>query len=246
MDRDLRDAAAAISSAQRIGVLAGAGISAESGIPTFRGASGLWKGMDPVKLATPRAFENDPASVWEFYAWRRQLIAKARPNPAHHALALLEKVRPGTTVMTQNVDGLHALAGSRNVVEIHGSIWQVRCESCGTTFENRDPELGADPNIAPPQCACGGPLRPGVVWFGEHLDPDAWSKAFEAAVSAEVFIIVGTSGLVQPAASLADAAAASGATLIEVNLEPTPLSPHVDIMLLGASGDILPRLVPAM
>ncbi|MFW5734863.1 MAG: SIR2 family NAD-dependent protein deacylase [Oceanidesulfovibrio sp.] len=245
MNRDLRDAAASISTAERIGVLVGAGVSAESGIPTFRGPGGLWKGHNPLELATPEAFAADPATIWEFYAWRRQAIANARPNQAHHALALLEKLRPGTMIFTQNVDGLHAAAGSRNVIELHGSIWQVRCMACNNTMENRDPELGADPEN-PPTCSCGGMLRPGVIWFGEHLDQAMWTRAFEAAMNSQVFIVAGTSGLVQPAATLADAAAANGAFLIEVNLEPTPLSPHMDVMLIGAAGEYLPRLLPSM
>lgn len=245
MNRDLRYAAASIGSAERIGVLAGAGISAESGIPTFRGPDGLWKGRDPLQLATPQAFAENPAQVWEFYAWRREKIAQAKPNPGHHALALLEKLRPQTTIITQNVDGLHQEAGSRNVTELHGSIWQIRCTACNTTRQDRDIMLGAVPEQPLPQCTCGGMLRPGVVWFGEQLDQILWSQAFEAALNAQVFIVVGTSGLVQPAASLADAAAANGAFLIEVNLEPTPLSPHMDVMLIGASGDILPSLMPS-
>ena len=220
-------------------VLSGAGISAESGVPTFRGPGGLWQNHRPEDLATPEAFARDPELVWRWYNWRRGLIAACRPNPAHHALAALEGRGVELTLITQNVDGLHRLAGSRNLLEIHGSIWRVRCTSCAHAGEDRDPDLPATP--ACPQC--GGLLRPDVVWFGESLDPDLLARAWGAAERAEVMLVVGTSAVVQPAASLAEVAGRAGATVIEVNLEPTPNTGRVDIALLGPAGEILPRLV---
>ena len=229
----------ALAAARRVAVLSGAGISAESGVPTFRGPGGLWQNHRPEDLATPEAFARDPELVWRWYNWRRGLIAACRPNPAHHALAALEGRGVELTLITQNVDGLHRLAGSHNLLEIHGSIWRVRCTSCAHAGEDRDPDLPA-----PPACPqCGGLLRPDVVWFGESLDPDLLARAWGAAERAEVMLVVGTSAVVQPAASLAEVAGRAGATVIEVNLEPTPNTGRVDISLLGPAGEILPRLV---
>ncbi len=210
----------------RIVVLSGAGISAESGIPTFRGKDGLWNKYDPMDLATPEAFQRDPKLVWEWYGWRRQLIARAEPNRAHRILAELERERETLYVITQNVDGLHQRAGSRKVVELHGSVWIVRCLECGVSYRDERVPL---PEI-PPKCRdCGGLLRPGVVWFGEALPKEALEKAYELSASADLFIVVGTSAQVYPAAELPFVAKSKGAKLVEVNPEETPITPYADV-----------------
>lgn len=228
-----------LKSAKRIVVLTGAGISAESGIPTFRGSGGLWRNFRAEDLATATAFARDPKLVWEWYDWRRGLIADARPNPGHEAIAVLEQRTPEFTLITQNVDGLHRQAGSRSLLEIHGSIWVVRCVQCGSEREDRSVPL----NELPPRCHCGGVERPGVVWFGEGLDARVWHNAEEAAISADVLLVAGTSAVVYPAASLAPLAKRSGARVIEINLDETPISSVADCSLRGASGEILPQLI---
>jgi NAD-dependent deacetylase len=228
-----------LRSAKRIAVLTGAGISAESGIPTFRGAGGLWRNFRAEHLATPEAFARDPGLVWEWYDWRRGLIADARPNRGHEAIAELERRIARFTLITQNVDGFHQQAGSRNVLELHGSIWVVRCVQCGAEREDRSVPL----KELPPRCPCGGVERPGVVWFGEGLDARVWHNAEEAAISADVLLVAGTSVVVYPAASLAPLAKRSGARVIEINLDETPISSVVDCSLRGASGEILPQLI---
>ncbi len=220
--------------------LTGAGVSAESGVPTFRGPGGLWKTYKPEDLATPAAFERDPFLVWEWYNFRREKIASVSPNPAHYALAGLEASKPAFTLTTQNVDGLHSLAGSRNVLEIHGSIWVLRCTACGNSSENRDV-----PIEILPRCTCGGLLRPGVVWFGEALPEDTMNAAFEAAEKADFMMVVGTSGVVQPAASLASVAKRAGAFTVEINTDATPLSDIMDERLEGRAGEVLPLIVTA-
>jgi NAD-dependent deacetylase len=225
-------------SAVRVLALTGAGISAESGVPTFRGPEGLWKQFRPEELATPEAFARDPALVWEWYAWRRKRIAAVRPNAGHQALARLESRVPEFLLATQNVDGLHGLAGSRRLVELHGSIWRRRCVGCGEEREDR-----RVPEALPPRCPCGALLRPGVVWFGEALPEDALREAFAASRAAEVVLVVGTSSLVYPAAALPMAAAAAGAFVVEVNPEPTPLSAHCAVSLRGRAAEVLPRLL---
>ena len=228
-----------LEQAQRITALTGAGISAESGVPTFRGDQGLWRSHDPMELATHQAFAKDPKLVWEWYIWRRSLISKCKPNPAHEALARLEREKPGFSLITQNVDGLHRQAGSTQLIEIHGDIWTVRCTRCSACYEERSLELEA-----PPACKeCGGLLRPNVVWFGENLDQTHIARAWEAASLAQVMLVIGTSAVVQPAASLALVAQKAGAYVIELNLEPTPNSDWVDASLLGKAGEVLPRLV---
>ncbi len=219
--------------------LTGAGISAESGIPTFRGPGGLWKRFRPEDLATPEAFARDPKLVWEWYDWRRTLIAAAQPNAGHAALAALERAKPSFTLITQNVDGLHERAGSRNVVKLHGDLWTLRCTVCRR--ERRDERVPL-PEL-PPRCECGAPLRPGVVWFGEMLPPDAWERAEAATRAANVFLVVGTSAVVHPAAGLIPLAASSGARVIECNMEETPFSAQVDRAFRGAAGELLPQLV---
>jgi NAD-dependent deacetylase len=219
-------------------VLTGAGISAESGVPTFRGPGGLWENHRAEDLATPQAFARDPGLVWRWYHWRRELISRCRPNPAHLALAQLEGAVESLTLITQNVDGLHRLAGSADPLEIHGNLWFVRCLGCGARREERRLDLPA-----PPRCPeCGGLLRPDVVWFGENLDHEILERAWRAAEQAQVMLVVGTSAVVQPAASLAGAAKAAGAYVIEVNLEQTPNSRQVDAPLLGKAGEVLPAL----
>jgi NAD-dependent deacetylase len=218
--------------------LTGAGISAESGVPTFRGRDGLWHNHRPEELATPEAFARNPGLVWEWYNWRRGLIADKKPNPGHLALAALETKRP-LALITQNVDGLHTLAGSVNVLEIHGSIWRIRCVSCAHPREDHGVPLPF-----PPLCLdCGQLMRPDVVWFGEALDRFLLEKAFAAVRRAEVMLVIGTSALVQPAASLAWQAKDAGAYVIEINTERTPFSSEADAFLEGPSGIILPELL---
>ncbi len=228
-----------LSGKRSICVLTGAGISAESGIPTFRGKDGLWKNYRAEELATPYAFEKNPKLVWEWYSWRREIISRASPNEGHYAIAKMENVFPDFLLITQNVDGLHAAAGSKKMVELHGNIWRVKCTICYYKGEDRNVSVKY-----PPLCPnCEGLLRPDVVWFGEPLSPSVLSTAFEAVSRCEVMLVVGTSAVVQPAASLAWKAISSGAFTIEVNIEPTGLSDRVDVSLRGRAGDILPLLI---
>ena len=224
-----------IADAQRIVALTGAGVSAESGIPTFRGADGLWKRYRPEELANSQAFAADPKLVWEWYDWRRQLIADAAPNPAHLALAACGKL----TLITQNVDGLHDLAGSQGILKIHGDIWTLRCLDCGRETVDRTAPLA----VLPPLCdSCGGMLRPAIVWFGEALPTGIWQQAQDATTRADVFLIIGTSGQVFPAAGLAPLAKrTSNAKIIEVNIAPGGAS--VDAFLEGKAGEVLPALL---
>jgi len=237
---------AALEEARSIVALTGAGISAESGIPTFRGAGGLWRDFAPEELATPEAFERNPRLVWEWYDWRRGIIHKSLPNPGHLALAELEQRQTGGgsgkgsfTLVTQNVDGLHERAGSRNIAKLHGDIWVVRCVECGTA--DRNEQVPLEP--LPPRCRCGGLLRPGVVWFGEPLPQAEWQRAHQASRHAQVFLVLGTSASVYPAAGLAQTAREGGARLAVVNPEPTPLDRVADWVLRGPAGQVLPRLV---
>jgi NAD-dependent deacetylase len=235
----LKEAAARLRAADRVVAMTGAGISAESGIPTFRGEDGLWRHYRAEELASPSAFARDPDLVWEWYNWRRELIAAKSPNPGHRALVEIERRAGRFVLVTQNVDGLHHAAGSRNVVELHGNIWRVRCTGCGTERENRDV-----PIPIPPRCeGCGGLLRPGVVWFGESLPEGAIEQAFAEAAGADVALVIGTSGVVQPAASLVWAAKGAGAFVVEINLDPTPHTETVDVSILGKAGETLPALV---
>jgi NAD-dependent deacetylase len=219
--------------------LTGAGVSAESGLATFRGPDGMWEGRDPMELATPEAFHSDPLTVWRFYAWRRDQAAKAEPNPGHRALAAFEKARNSFHIITQNVDGLHEASGSRQVLRLHGSLWRLRCSEEGREFDDRRPDLGP----LPPRCDCGALLRPAVVWFGEPLPMEVLTEAENVARSAKLMIVAGTSSLVYPAAALPQIARSAGAYIVEINPEPTPLSPHADERLAGPSGEILPLLV---
>ena len=228
-----------LEQARSVAVLTGAGVSAESGVPTFRGAGGLWKQYRAENLATPEAFARDPELVWEWYNWRRSVLAEVKPNPGHFALAEIEKRSRSFTLITQNVDGLHELAGSRNVLRLHGSIWNVRCLDCARETTDRRLPL---PEI-PPKCDCGGMLRPGVVWFGEALPTDAWQKAEAAARAADLFLVIGTSAVVYPAAGLAQVAKSSGAHVVEINIAETPLTGAIDEFLQGPSGELLPQLI---
>ena len=218
-------------------VLTGAGISAESGIPTFRGEGGLWRNFRPEQLATPAAFRRDPALVWEWYDWRRGLIGACAPNAAHEALAEMEAALSDFTLITQNVDGLHQAAGSRNVLELHSNVWRMRCGGCGKVTEDRRVSL---PEI-PPRClACGGLLRPDVVWFGESLPSGVLEAAWAAAERCRLMLVIGTSAVVQPAASLPLVALRNGARLIEINPAETPLSAFAHEVLRGPAAEVLP------
>lgn len=223
----------------RTAALTGAGVSAESGVPTFRDAqTGLWARFDPMELATPEAFQRDPDLVWRWYRWRRALIGRARPNDGHRALAHLENRLDEFTLITQNVDGFHRAAGSRRVLELHGDINRTVCSREGTPC----PDQGAGDE--PPRCPdCGAPGRPDVVWFGEALPMDALQAAFEAARNSDLFFSVGTSAAVEPAASLPLMALEAGAIVVEINPEPTPLSPHVHFAITASAGEALPALV---
>jgi len=221
-----------------VAVLTGAGVSAESGVPTFRGENGLWRSFRPEQLATPEAFRRDPALVWEWYGWRRGLIGACAPNAAHKTLAEMEATLPDFTLITQNVDGLHQAAGSRNVLELHGNIWRMRCTRCERTSEDHRVPL---PKI-PPRCSqCGALLRPDVVWFGESLPSQVLDAAWTAATRCRLMLVVGTSALVQPAASLPLVALQNGARLVEVNPAETPLSPHTHEILRGPAAKVLPE-----
>jgi len=228
-----------IEQSKRTVVLTGAGISAESGVPTFRGSGGLWRNFRAEELATPEAFSLDPKLVWEWYDWRRGKVAQTRPNPGHLALAELEQNKPDFTLITQNVDGLHDLAGSTAPLKLHGDIWELRCTSCSYRGVNREVPLSQ----IPPLCECGALLRPAIVWFGESLPADALDKAWSDSEQADLFLVVGTSALVHPAATLPLVAKRSGARVVEINLEPTAISDQVDISLMGRSGELLPQII---
>ena len=228
-----------LANAGSVAALTGAGISAESGIPTFRGPGGLWRTYRAEDLATPQAFARDPHLSWEWYNWRRGIIATAEPNPGHTALAELERRLPRFTLLTQNVDGLHDRAGSRRILKVHGDIWTLRCTAC--TCEWRDVRASL-PEI-PPQCACGGVARPGVVWFGEGLPEDVWSAAVEAARAAQVLLVIGTSALVYPAAGLVQLAQSAGAKVVEINVAETPVSALVDLSWRASATAALPQLI---
>lgn len=229
-------------------VLTGAGISAESGLATFRDAlTGLWERFDAEQLATPEAFERDPALVWGWYEWRRAKVTAAKPNDAHFALVKLEAARPQTIVATQNVDDLHERAGSRNMLHLHGSLFRPRCTCCGIEYRLDaapfvEPEEGR--RIEPPMCtACRGRVRPGVVWFGEPLPPAAWRRAEAAASTCDLLLVVGTSGLVQPAASLPSIARRAGAAVVVIDPRRTAIDEMSSHCLRGKAAEILPQLV---
>lgn len=232
-----------LRTARRVVVLTGAGISAESGVPTFRDAqTGIWAHFDPLELATPGAFARNPKLVWDWYAWRRELVAAAGPNAGHAALADIERRVPDFLLITQNVDGLHGAAGSTRVVELHGNIRRVKCSGGCGVVETWDDTSAREV----PRCAhCGAFLRPDVVWFDESLPVDALARAEHATQACELMLVVGTSAEVHPAAALPFHARERGAVVIEINPERTRLSDHVDHVLRGPAGIVLPALVAA-
>jgi NAD-dependent deacetylase len=237
IDAELVDA---LRNARLIAALTGAGISAESGLATFRDAqTGLWARYDPRELATPSAFARNPKLVWDWYAWRRERVVAAQPNAGHFALAEIERRARDFLLITQNVDGLHQRAGSRNVVELHGSIARVRCSREGTIVERWD----APPDEVPRCANCGAFLRPDVVWFEEMLPRSALAAAEDAARRCDVLLVIGTSAEVHPAAGLPMLARGRGARVVEINPNSTPLSAGADYALRGAAGIVLPALV---
>jgi NAD-dependent deacetylase len=225
-----------------LAVLTGAGVSAESGLSTFRGPGGMWEGHDAKELATPEAFARNPQRVWRFYEWRRQQVRKARPNAAHVALARMEKLLPGMSLVTQNVDGLHRVAGSWNVIELHGTILKTRCTGCGARDAGPDEPF----DDLPPRCPCGSLLRPDVVWFGEMLPEGRFEAAAAAAAACAVYLVVGTSSVVSPASSLAALASRGGAKVFEINPEETPLAPLADGTFRASASAVLPVLADAL
>ncbi|HZL79633.1 MAG TPA: NAD-dependent deacylase [Candidatus Limnocylindrales bacterium] len=229
--------------AKSVAVLTGAGVSAESGVPTFRDAqTGLWAKFRPEELATPRAFRRNPRLVWEWYEWRRKLVAEAKPNPAHLALAEMEKLFPQFFLITQNVDGLHQRAGSRRVVELHGNITRTKCFDEGTIVSS-----WKETGDVPPKCPnCGGLLRPDVVWFEEPMPEAEMELAATASTSCDVFFSIGTSTVAYPAGALPAEALRSGATVVEINPLPTPFTAQAHFVLAGAAGVVLPELVMAL
>ena len=226
-----------IKDSKKIVIVTGAGISKESGIPTFRDSNGLWRKYDPMKLATIDAFNENPVLVWEWYEERRMNILTAKPNAGHYAISELEKYKD-VTVLTQNIDGLHQRAGSKKVLELHGNIIRTKCTVC-----NFKENLTGSFEILPPKCNCGNILRPDVVWFGEELPHDVWREAVSQAQSCDLMLIVGTSLVVSPANSLPLYAKQNGAKLIEINPEKTPISSEMNLSIRATSVESLPRLV---
>jgi len=238
-EQKIRELVTVLKRTSRVVVLTGAGISAESGIPTFRGKDGLWKNYRAEQLATPQAFSQDPRLVWEWYDWRRGVIGSKELNDGHRVLAKWESFFPSYNLITQNIDGFHALAGSKKILELHGNIWKMRCTAEQTITENHEVPL---PEI-PPRCPdCRAFLRPHVVWFGESLDPSVIQQSFALSSNCDVMVVVGTSAVVQPAASLPIAAADAGAKIVEINTDSTPLTAYAHFSFRGKSGEILPAI----
>lgn len=248
-EAQIRRARELLAPPARVLVLTGAGLSAESGVPTFRGPTGLWKRYRPEELATPEAFSRDPRLVWEWYTWRRDLISSCAPNPAHEALGRWLPGHAGRArLATQNVDGLHTLAqgtGAPPPLELHGSLFRVRCTACGHQAEHREPVDASGHDTLPrcPRTGCDALLRPAVVWFGEALPGSVLSEAIAWAQTADCCLVVGTSALVHPAASLPRLTLDSGGAVVEVNLEPTPLTPTAVLSLRAPAGHVLPRIL---
>ncbi|MFQ6081939.1 MAG: NAD-dependent deacylase [Candidatus Aminicenantia bacterium] len=228
-----------LKKSRKIAILTGSGISAESGIPTFRGENGLWRKYRAEELATPSAFFRDPKLVWEWYDWRRKIIAPVEPNPGHRVLASWEKRFPEFDIITQNIDGLHQKAGSQKTTELHGNIWQVKCTKEEIISNNFEVPLKEIPPLCP---KCHSLLRPNVVWFGESLNENNLNQAIKISSQCEIMFVIGTSAVVQPAASLPYLALREGAKIVEINIEPTPLTSQVHFFLQGKAGEILPEL----
>ncbi len=236
---DIAIAKSKLRNAKRLAVITGAGISAESGIPTFRGSGGLWKNFSAEELATPAAFQRDPKLVWEWYDWRRGICKNAEPNPGHLAVVTLETRTPEFLLITQNVDGLHNRAGSRNIAEIHGNIWRARCTLCGNQFDLPETPIA---NI-PPHCKCGAIARPHIVWFGESYDEDLLEDVLDFLNAADVVLVVGTSGMVPMPVYLTRHAMSHGAFSIDVNPEDSELTKLVSLSIRGQAGEVLPQLL---
>jgi len=229
------DLLARVRNARHASVLTGAGVSADSGVPTFRGAEGVWEKYDYRKLATPAGFRDDPCLVWEWYQMRQRGIERSRPNPAHAVIVEMERHFDSFAVITQNIDGLHRRAGNRHVIELHGNIWRMRCTRDGAVVD-----IDAPVEDIPPMCRCGGMMRPDVVWFGEQLPSDAIEQATKAAHESEVMFVIGTSAVVYPAAALPALTKSSGGAVIEFNLEPTDVTAYADASFFGRAGEVLP------
>lgn len=254
MSADIEHARDLLARADAVVVLTGAGVSAESGVPTFRGAKGLWKSYRPEELATPEAFRRDPLLVWEWYTWRRELIGRCRPNDAHRALAALALAHDSFTIVTQNVDGLHHRAaddvaggedrGARAYpLEVHGAIHRDRCWGCGARTRGLT-SAEVSGLEAPPTCeACGGMLRPDVIWFGEALGEEVIGASFDAARAADVCLVVGTSAVVYPAASVPEVTLQAGGSVVEINPEATPLTARSTVSLRGLAGELVPAVL---
>jgi len=242
---DLRRARSLLRDAERVVALTGAGISAESGVPTFRGPGGLWKQYRAEDLATPQAFARDPRLVWEWYSWRRGLVRQCAPNAAHHALAAAA-VRPGFRIVTQNVDGLHGAASEASnapPIELHGSLFRTRCTRCAHRRDDRG-DIDATSLETLPRCdRCGALARPDVVWFGEALEPEVLDEAIRLASAADVCLVIGTSALVHPAAGLADLTRRGGGSVIEVNVAETTLTETATVALRGPAAAIVPLIL---
>jgi len=247
MQEKIVEAAAIIGRSQRLAVLTGAGVSKESGVPTFRDAvDGLWARYDPAELATPEAFERDPELVWEWYEYRREMVRRAEPNAGHYALAELEDLLPRVVVITQNVDDLHQRAGSTDIIPLHGAILRSKC-AAGCQGEPTVIEATAPSGGDLPRCPhCGALARPDVVWFGENLPVDVLMRAMVVTQQADVMLVVGTSGVVQPAAGLPALARRAGATVIEINPISSAITPLAAIWLAGPAGEVLPQVVAAI
>jgi len=233
---------ARLAQARKLVVFSGAGVSQESGLGTFRGPGGLWERFRPEDLATPEAFARDPGLVWRWYASRFAAMREARPNPAHLVIARWGGRFPSLVVVTQNIDRLHQRAGSRDVLELHGTIWESRCTGCRRTRATVELLAEAGGTLPPLPCACGGRYRPAVVWFGERLPEQVFARALDEARSSDALIAVGTSATVWPAAGLIEEACAAGALVVEVNREPSALSGLAAVALAGAAGEVLPAL----
>lgn len=245
LNYDYKELIEKLRETERLVFFTGAGISAESGIPTFRGKEGLWNKFKPEELANFDAFIRNPELVWEWYNYRRKIVQDAKPNPAHITIAEIQNHFKDVTVVTQNVDNLHRRAGSKKIFELHGNIEKNYCINCKKDFISTDPandgeELDFSSGV--PKCECGGLIRPGVVWFGELLPEDQFLGGEKAAMNADVFFVVGTSAVVFPAAGLVYTAKASGAVIVEVNLEETEISPSVNYSYFGKAGEILPKI----